>query len=63
MELIIGLLLAAFFILILVNNKQAITPKDCKPHIWQWEKQPGEEDLEYLRCTKCKKLPSEAANA
>jgi hypothetical protein len=62
MSAILLILLVVFAILALTNSRAKEVPKVCKPHKWVWEKQPGEEDVEYLRCSNCNKLPSEAVN-
>lgn len=60
---VLTVLLVVFILLFMFSKSSKATPTaSCKTHKWIWEKQPGDEEIEYLRCSVCKKTPTEVAN-
>lgn len=61
MEALIILAIAAGYVFavkrILFDEPKETNKDSCPPHQWVWEKQPGEEDFEFLKCRACGNLP------
>jgi hypothetical protein len=41
------------------HSEKEIKEKNCPPHKWRYEDQPGMENVCFLRCQLCKKTPQE----
>jgi hypothetical protein len=58
---IILFLLFIWFILLITPEKTESESRkvigECPPHKWEYEKQPDNPELEYLRCKNCGKFP------
>lgn len=39
------------------NYPKVVPEKACPPHSWDWEEQPGMENVCYMWCKRCQKTP------
>lgn len=60
MEILLIIMIVGFLIYATAGSRKAAesVPEECKPHRWEYRKQPDTPD-EYLVCSKCNKNPTQ----
>jgi hypothetical protein len=63
--ILVGILLVVVYFISRVDEKAkeklVEAPKDkvCPPHKWRYEDQPGMEEISFIRCQICMKMPQQ----